>query len=52
MTITRRVFLRNSALAVVGTAAVPKLSDARRDGRGSAGHAHKAPGGDISARCS
>ncbi len=30
MSITRRVFLRNGALAVVGTAAVPVFSRARR----------------------
>jgi hypothetical protein len=29
MSITRRIFLRNSALAVVGTAAVPSFLSAR-----------------------
>ncbi len=50
MSITRRVFLRNSAVAVVGTAAVPAFLTRAACAAESLGHQEQAAGRDLPAR--
>ena len=50
MSITRRIFLRNSALAVVGTAAVPSFLTRAAFGAVENRRPHQAPGRDFPAR--
>ena len=50
MSITRRIFLRNSALAVVGTAAVPSFLTRAAFGAVESGTRQQAPGRDLPAR--
>ena len=50
MSITRRIFLRNSALAVVGTAAVPSFLTRAAFGAVERRRAHQASGRDLPTR--